>query len=120
MKYFTKISNLARAGKFLVQRMTIPTNPAALEPVREYGAFLNNKLIGKMFMDPRNKRVMTSEIFPDYRRQGWGTKMYQDIIKQAGALDPDKQGLVSDGAKHIWQKLYTQYPNTGQGVRYPL
>ena len=46
--------------------------------------------------------------------------MYQDIIKQAGALDPDKQGLVSDGAKHIWQKLYTQYPNTGQGVRYPL
>lgn len=70
-------------------------------PFREYALFRKEKLIGKLSLDKQTKHVIQSEIIKSMRKKGFGTEMYKRVLKQEGALYPDKEGLIAPGAKQI-------------------
>ncbi|MBC8410359.1 MAG: hypothetical protein H8E12_16805 [Rhodobacteraceae bacterium] len=70
-------------------------------PFREYSLFRKGEAIGKLSLDKQSKRVIRSEVSKNMRNKGFGTEMYRKVLKQEGALYPDKEGLLAPGAKGI-------------------
>ena len=84
-----------------------------------YNAMLGNKSIGGMSVNPVTKIVDDVVILKPFRKQGYGTKLYENVLRNEGGLMINPS-TTRPGARAIWNNLGKKFPSMhgGQGVKW--
>tara|TARA_Y100000592_G_C5293750_1_gene232075 strand:- start:17 stop:571 length:555 start_codon:yes stop_codon:yes gene_type:complete len=83
-----------------------------------YDAYLGSNRIGFMNINPRTSMVEHVEILKPFRRSGFGTKFYNNVIGHRGGLYMNPDTKVPSSLA-IWSKLRKTFPpiyNPAEGL----
>jgi len=112
---YLKKLGFVKTGSSRLRAVTKVTkwSTSPIKGTKFYGMAVNGKDAGTLQLDSKN-RVLTTNIYKEFRGMGLGKKMYGEILKQEGSIMPGHQQYPD--ATRLWKSLRKRYGPTSSTV----